>query len=320
MKLAIVGCGAQGTALAEAAANLGHEVILCADPIEARARRLARAHGARFSARVRDAFKTRQAEAVVIGSPTDEHASQIAQAAKAGLHVYCAAPLALEVKRARAALEAVRESGTTCYVAHDSRVDPALGNARQQVAGGAIGEVGFVRVRRACPLPDGSRKWYRDYARSQGALGHVVVQDIAWVIEQFGPAEKVFAQALMKPRVDYAMTTLTLKDGPIVQLIGSWANPPETSASVDIEFCGSEGMVMCQTPGAPLEILQRSGEQAPKAESPLAESIEARHLSAFSEAVENRAAKVLRSDLELRIVRIVEAGATSARTGKPVRP
>jgi predicted dehydrogenase len=67
-------------------------------------------------------------------------------AAKAGKHVYCEKPLALNLKQAREMLDAVRQAGVVNMVNFNYRCVPALALAKQMIDGGEIGEVRHFRA------------------------------------------------------------------------------------------------------------------------------------------------------------------------------
>ena len=50
-------------------------------------------------------------DAILIGSPSSEHANQIIECARAGKHIFCEKPIALEPELIRSALEEVEKSG-----------------------------------------------------------------------------------------------------------------------------------------------------------------------------------------------------------------
>ncbi len=79
--------------------------------------------------------------AVVIASPHSQHAAQVAQAARAGKHVYVEKPLALERAGAEEAARACREHGVVLAVGFDRRFRPALRELQRLAAEGALGTV-----------------------------------------------------------------------------------------------------------------------------------------------------------------------------------
>lgn len=85
-------------------------------------------------------------EAVVICSPTPSHADLTEAAARAGKHVFCEKPIAVNPERVRATLETVERSGVKFQVGFNRRFDPTFARVRRAVADGEVGEVHLVRI------------------------------------------------------------------------------------------------------------------------------------------------------------------------------
>lgn len=74
-------------------------------------------------------------------TPNHLHAPVVMAALKAGKHVYCEKPLALNVADARAMLEAADQAQVYHQVAFNYRFIPAVMRARQLIAEGRIGDI-----------------------------------------------------------------------------------------------------------------------------------------------------------------------------------
>jgi len=92
-------------------------------------------------------------EAVVICSSTDTHAQFIAEAAKAGKHIFCEKPIDHDLKKIDRALEAVRQAGVKLQIGFNRRFDPSFKRAREMVAEGKIGQPHIVRITSRDPAP-----------------------------------------------------------------------------------------------------------------------------------------------------------------------
>jgi len=79
-------------------------------------------------------------------TPNYVHKDQVIAAAKAGKHVYCDKPLALDLAEAREIQSAVRAAGVTAGMTFQYRHVPAILRARQLMDEGAIGEPFSVRA------------------------------------------------------------------------------------------------------------------------------------------------------------------------------
>jgi myo-inositol 2-dehydrogenase/D-chiro-inositol 1-dehydrogenase len=85
-------------------------------------------------------------EAVVICSSTPSHADLSEAAARAGKHVFCEKPIAVEPARVRATLETVERCGVKFQVGFNRRFDPTFARVRRAVVDGEVGDVHLVRV------------------------------------------------------------------------------------------------------------------------------------------------------------------------------
>ncbi len=88
-------------------------------------------------------------EIVDISTPNDSHAQIALAAAKAGKHVLCEKPLALNVKQAEAMLAAVQKANVMHMVCHNYRRVPALVQARKMIAEGVLGDIYHYHARYA---------------------------------------------------------------------------------------------------------------------------------------------------------------------------
>lgn len=80
------------------------------------------------------------------GGPNDAHAIPTITAAKAGKHVFCEKPLARTAAEAKKMLDAVEAAGVKHMVAFNYRFVPAIVQARQLIASGALGRIFHFRA------------------------------------------------------------------------------------------------------------------------------------------------------------------------------
>jgi len=104
-------------------------------------------------------------------TPNHLHRELLLDAIRAGKHVYCDKPLALDVPQAREVWQAAAQSGLTCQVTFNYRFIPAVMRARQLIAQGFLGRIYSFRFRYLHPGytdPDRPLNWRLDLARSGG--------------------------------------------------------------------------------------------------------------------------------------------------------
>ncbi len=80
------------------------------------------------------------------GGPNDAHAEPCIAAAEAGKHVFCEKPLARTAEEAKAMLDAVEKAGVKHMVAYNYRFVPAIVQARNLIASGALGRIFHFRA------------------------------------------------------------------------------------------------------------------------------------------------------------------------------
>ncbi|HSV31469.1 MAG TPA: inositol 2-dehydrogenase [Atribacteraceae bacterium] len=92
-------------------------------------------------------------KAVVICSPTDTHVPVVIDAARAGKHIFCEKPVALDIALIDQALAEVSRSGVKLMVGFNRRFDPGFRKARETIVRGDIGVPYLVRITSRDPAP-----------------------------------------------------------------------------------------------------------------------------------------------------------------------
>jgi predicted dehydrogenase len=113
-------CGRDSRAVAEARVQLGWH---------------------RYSTDWEEVVNSPEIDIIDINTPNDSHAEIAIAAARAGKHVLCEKPLAMNVKQCEDMLEAARKTRIVHMVCHNYRRIPAIVLARKMIEEGAIGEI-----------------------------------------------------------------------------------------------------------------------------------------------------------------------------------
>jgi len=107
--------------------------------------------------------------AVYVGTPVFLHAPQTIQSLRAGKHVVCEKPMAMNEPEARTMLKAAEESGKTLGVAYYRRSYSKVQRAKQLLAAGAIGQPVLAELTNHMWFDgSGSRSWLVDPAKAGG--------------------------------------------------------------------------------------------------------------------------------------------------------
>jgi len=116
-----------------------------------------------------DSEVQQEVQAVYVGTPVFLHAPQTIQSLRAGKHVICEKPMAMNEAEARAMLRAGEESGRTFGVAYYRRCYPKVQRAKELLAAGAIGKPVVAEFTNHMWFDGtGSRSWLVDPAKAGG--------------------------------------------------------------------------------------------------------------------------------------------------------
>jgi 1,5-anhydro-D-fructose reductase (1,5-anhydro-D-mannitol-forming) len=124
-------------------------------------------------------------DAVYIALPNALHHAAVLAAARGNKPVLCEKPFAMSVAQAREMVAVCRDAGVLLRIAHQSRLDAAIGRAREMVRSGRLGRLVAMSLERSSGL--GARtSWRQDVAQS-GVIFDVgvhLLDLISWVSGQ----------------------------------------------------------------------------------------------------------------------------------------
>jgi predicted dehydrogenase len=138
----------------------------------------------------------KEVHAIYVGTPVFLHAPQTIQSLRAGKHVICEKPMAMNEAEARTMLQAAEESGKTFGVAYYRRSYPKVQRAKQLLKAGAIGKPVLAEL--TCHNwfdGTGSRSWLVDPAKAGGGpLFDIASHRVDVLNFLFGQPQRVTAQ------------------------------------------------------------------------------------------------------------------------------
>ena len=89
----------------------------------------------------KEVVNSREIDIVDINTPNDSHAEIAIAAAKAGKHILCEKPLALNVAQCQEMLDAAKKARVVHMVCHNYRRIPAIALAKKLIDEGAVGQI-----------------------------------------------------------------------------------------------------------------------------------------------------------------------------------
>jgi predicted dehydrogenase len=260
-----------------------------------------------------------EVELVDLCVPTPMHPEQAIAALKAGKHVLCEKPLALNSARARDIVRAAESARGFFMPAMCMRFWPGWCCLKQVVADKTYGKVQAARFRRVSPMPGWSKATYGRGNQTGGALFDLHVHDTDFVQFLFGRPASVFSTGVTRDggSVDHVVTQYNFPGGPAVYAEGSWLLTGNFSmsytvlcerATLDYDSARGAEALRVTEPGKAPRVVKCDGADGYGAE-----------IRCMLEAIQSgKAPKVVTARDGLSAVQICEAEAKSIKTGKVV--
>jgi 1,5-anhydro-D-fructose reductase (1,5-anhydro-D-mannitol-forming) len=153
-------------------------------------------YNARVFTTLEQALADREVQAVYVGTPVFLHAPQTIQSLRAGKHVLCEKPMAMNEAEARTMVKTAEESGKKFGIAYYRRFYPKVQRAMELLATGAIGKPVFAELTNHMWFDgSGHRGWLFDPVKSGGGpLFDIASHRIDVLNFLFGQPQRVTAQ------------------------------------------------------------------------------------------------------------------------------
>ena len=265
-------------------------------------------------------------DAILIGSPSSEHAQQMIECAQAGKHIFCEKPIALDPNIIQNALTEVEKSGVKLQVGFNRRFDPNFAAVRKQVTSGVLGDPHVVRITSRDPAPPTT-----EYVTASGGLFlDMTIHDFdmaRFLIGSEVTEIHAYGAVLVDPEIgkagdiDTAVISLKFANG----ALGIIENSREAVYGYDqrVEVFGSKGTAMADnnTPTS-MVILNESGMIRDKPLYFFLERYQAAfvaEIQAFVDAVRDDKPTPVSGKDGLAPVLIALAAQESLKTEKPVK-
>ena len=190
----------------------------------------------------RDLLKLELLDAVWVCTPTFQHAAPVVAAARAGKHVFCEKPIALNLRDATRMVDAGARAGVQLTVGFVRRFDTEWGQLLKIAGSGAVGRPVMWRfVANGRP----EHRWFRDVTKGGGPLMDGAVHNYDFALQMFGPAESVQASSLQfdvsSVGADTASAVINFRSGDQHALIWTWGLPFGTRSLALNDIVGPKG-------------------------------------------------------------------------------
>ncbi len=123
-----------------------------------------------------EALQNEAIDAVVVVSPTVYHKDIVVAAARAGKHILCEKPMAMNIPECEEMIKAVEQNQVKLQLGFMRRFDANFIAAKKQIEAGAIGDV--ILIKSLTHGPSIPQAWQYDIAKSNGPLAEVNSHDI----------------------------------------------------------------------------------------------------------------------------------------------
>src|SRR5687767_1081971 len=338
LRVGVIGGGWPGQKHGEGyAAAGGWKIVAIADLIPARREKFVADHaGAKQYAEAHELIDDKDIDAVSVCLPNHLHAPITIDALKAGKHVLCEKPPAMNAKEAAQIEKAAAKAGKTVLYAVQRRFGGAEQASKQAITKGYAGDVYHARAAwmrtRGIPIGTG---WFTDKQKSGGGalidIG-VHVLDLAWYmlgqpkpISAFGVTHQRF-KSLAPPDVtfnvdDAAFAIVKFEGGKTLEIGTSWAlNQPPTQQGVICRVHGDKGALEVYTPNGAVIYRAFNAKGEAKA-TPLKPPKVTGHVALarhFRECLLGKATAVIGAQQGVQLMQMLNAIYKSSETGKSV--
>jgi len=323
MKVAIVGCGGLGNVHAGCYAKIpGVTIVGVCDIDSNHLRKMAERTGAKPYESFDDMLEQSGCEVVSVTLPSHLHMPFSIKAAKAGKHVICEKPIALNLQDAAEMIRVCEQNGVRLFVGHVVRFFPEYVQMKTKIAQGALGRIGVAHLKRIGGHPGDRRPWFKEEDKSGGVVIDLMVHDLDFLRWSLGEVRSVYGLRKLEGNVDYASATLIFESGAVANIEAHWGYPgPFTTAA---EFAGSVGVIRSDSSkSVSLQVRKASADnaggpfvevpQSPGYHSPF--ELEIKH---FIDCIRENRQPIVTAQDAYKALEIGLAVVESSRTGKAI--
>jgi predicted dehydrogenase len=319
------------------------EVVAISDLAIDRARERAQSHGIpHIYEDFRDLIRRGDVDAVIVCVPNDLHAPVAIEALRAGKHVLCEKPMALNADLARKMAEVAEETDRLLMIGQNNRFHSEISLLKELIEKGKLGQIyhaktGWIR-RNGIP---GWGSWFTSMERAGGGplidIGVHMLDLTLWLMGfpkpravfgrtygVFGPRKKGLSSygSINERGVfdveDLAVAMIRFEGGTTLTLDVSWAAYVERDR-VFVNLFGSEGGAAAELHDRKVTLFHEEGDTPVDSVYRPARRDDRLHLlKNFIDSIEGKAEPICTPEHGIYIHRILDAIYQSSQTGKLV--
>lgn len=259
LRVGVIGLGMGRAHVNEFQRHPHSEVVALADPNEQRLAEVGKEHSiqARYT-NAQDMLDKESLDIVSVATPNKYHKSLTLAAFKAGCHVLCEKPMAMNAAEGREMVQAAKKARRRLMINFSFRFTPQSWALKQDVESGMLGDIYYGRTlwlrRRGLP---GFGGWFGQKALSGGgplidlgvhrldlALWLMGYPKPAWVLGgayNHIAAPKAKAEKKLFDCEDLAAAMIMFKNGATLHLTASWAGNIKDREQMETTLLGTKG-------------------------------------------------------------------------------
>jgi len=203
IRAAIVGLGWWGGTLLDSVQGSEHIRFVAAATRSKseQDQKLAAKHKLELQGGLDDLLRRSDVDAVVLATPPSGHTNQIVASARAGKHIFCEKPLALDKHSAAMSIDAARQAHVTLGLGYNRRFHPSWIDLKRRIQADELGTILHVECTMSGPngLTASSAAWRSMSVEAPcGGLIPMGVHAIDGLIDLFGEIDHVYCQSFRR--------------------------------------------------------------------------------------------------------------------------
>ena len=146
-KFALIGCGRIAQRHAEHIKNFGELVAVCDNEFH-KAQELGEKYGVRAYENIKELFdkEKQKIDVVSVCTPNGLHAQHSIEALKAGYHVLCEKPMAINVHDCGEMIKAAEAANKRLFAIKQNRFNPPVAEVKKLIENGTLGKIYSVQL------------------------------------------------------------------------------------------------------------------------------------------------------------------------------